>query len=504
MLKFFCPARLILLAPNYNNVSWFSPARLLHPTTLGLIGFYAAIRALSWWSVDYVLIQAAIVMALTFGFGIAFFARREIAWCLLATELALGGAGNFFQFAGLSLRTILLGTFLGLAAFFSWYKKTKHPHHWFAYASILVFLATVWAIIQGFWHGNTTAAIIGDLIPFVYLLLAVPLAQLQLNPKERNYLLRLGSAWLISTALFSVFVFILYVHGMSQLHDLFYQWLRDMAGAKITFLTPWFYRIVFPEQLLLVPAALVCLSILMRRDAPHWKWWGLYVCAALSLALNFSRGYFLGLIVGTAVLLWQHKLWSWFKTSAIAATTLILIFIGVSVITSRGTQTGLPLLTGRVASIGTPANETSSATRLLLLPVIKTKIAAHPIAGNGLGSTITFYDPYLERTVTTGNFDWGYLELWAEFGIGALAYLGVWVTTGIILVKKIRASVVDTDVLVAVLAGLIALMVIALTTPALFHVFGTVFLAAALAIAIQPPARLRSLTALVARFFHLR
>lgn len=443
-------------------------------------------------------------MALTFAFGIAFFARREIAWCLLATELALGGAGNFFQFAGLSLRTILLGTFLGLAAFFSWYKKSNNTHHWFAYTGIFVLLAIVWATVQGFVQGNAMTAIMADLIPFAYVLLAIPLAKLQLNATERSYLLRLGSAWLISTALFALLVFILYASGASELHDFLYQWLRDVAGAKITFLAPWFYRIVFPEQLLLVPAALICLSVLMRRDAPHWKWWGLYACTALSLALNFSRGYFLGLAVGTLILLWQHKIWPWFKTSALAAITLVLIFIGVCLVTSRGTQTGLPLLTGRVASISAPTNEASSATRLLLLPIIQTKIAAHPIAGNGLGSTITFYDPYLERTVTTGSFDWGYLELWAEFGIGALAYLGLWLTTLILLLKKIRASVVDADVLVGILAGLVALMVIALTTPALFHVFGTVFLATTLAIVLQPASRLRTLTNLVARFFHLR
>ncbi len=482
----------------------FSPARLLHPTTVGLIVAYTLIRLLSWWTFDLALVQAVIAVILTFVFGIAFFNRREVAWCLLATELALGGAGNFFQFAGLSLRTILLGTFLGLSVFFSWYKKIKHPHHWFAYSSVLVILAVLWAAIQGFLQGNATAAIIGDLIPFTYLLLTIPLTKLQLNAGERHYLLRLGSAWLVSTALFSLIIFIVYVSGTSELHDLFYQWLRDVAGAKITFLTPWFYRIVFPEQLLLVPAALVCLSILMRRDAPHWKWWGLYACAALSLALNFSRGYFLALAVGTLVLLWQHKLWHWFKKSTIAAASLVLIFIGVCVISSRGTQTGLPLLSGRVTTIGSPQTEASSATRLLLLPIIQTKIANHPLAGNGLGSTVTFNDPYLERTVTTGSFDWGYLELWAEFGVGALAYLGLWLTAISLIIKKIRASVVDTDVLVGILAGLVSLTVMAITTPALFHVFGTVFLAAALAIALQPTSRLRTLTALVARFFHLR
>lgn len=480
------------------------PTRLLHPTTLGLIAAYALIRLLSWWTVDFAFAQAVIVVVLTFIFGISFFNRRETAWCLLATELALGGAGNFFQFASLSLRTILLGTFLGLSIFFSWYRKTKHTTHWLAYSSFVVILAVVWATMQGLMLGNSTAAVIGDLIPFVYLLLTIPLTKLKLSAAERNYLLRLGSAWLIGTALFSLTVFVIYTSGISELHDLFYQWLRDVAGAKITFLAPWFYRVVFPEQLLLVPAALLCLSILMRRDAPHWKWWGLYVCAAFALALNFSRGYFLALAVGTLTLLWQHKLGHWFKKSTFAAVTLILVFTSICLISSRGTQTGWPLLTGRVASIGAPSNETSSATRLLLLPVIRTKIANHPLAGNGLGSTITFNDPYLKRTVTTGSFDWGYLELWAEFGVGALAYLGWWLATIFLIIKKIRASVVATDVLVGILAGLVALMVIAITTPALFHVFGTVFLACSLAIALQPAARLRTLTELVARFFHLR
>lgn len=241
-------------------------------SNMWLVPVYVLLRLISWWTFDWPFVQAVIVVVITFGFGLAFFKRRELAWCLLATELALGGAGNFLQFAGLSLRTILLGTFLGLSAFFSWYHKHTYTRHWLVYSSGLIVLAVVWATVQGFLHGNATAAIIGDLIPFLYLLLAIPLTRLQLHARERRYLLRLGSTWLLCTALFSLFVFTLYVSGASELHDLWYQWLRDVAGAKITFLTPWFYRVVFPEQLLVVPAALICLLVLMRRDAPHWKW----------------------------------------------------------------------------------------------------------------------------------------------------------------------------------------------------------------------------------------
>lgn len=472
--------------------------------TAGLLALYALIRLVSWWTLDFLFAQGVIVVLLTFLFGLAFFHRRELAWCLLATELALGGSGNFLQFAGLSLRTMWLGTFLGLSVFFAWYKKTKHTRHWVTYNSGLVFVAVLWGIVQGFRYGHATLAIIGDTIPFIYLWLIIPLSKLQLTARERRYLLHLGVTWLIGTALFSIFVFGVYVSGLSELHDLWYQWLRDVAGAKITFLAPWFYRVVFPEQLLLVPAALLCLSILMRRDAPHWKWWGLYGCAALALALNFSRGYFLGLVVGTIVLLWQHTLWHWFKKSSLAAAALILIFSSVCIISSNGSNSGFALLTGRVATISTPQTEASSATRLLLLPVISRQIAAHPLSGNGLGSTITFYDPYLERSVTTGSFDWGYLELWAELGIGALTYLGLWLTVLYLLIKKIHASIVDTDVLVGLLAGLVSLLVIGITTPVLFHVFGTLFLTTVLAITLQPPQRLRTLTIIVARFFHLR
>lgn len=480
----------------------FSPARLIHPTTLGLLGLYALIRLLSWWLFDHTFTQAALVVIITCGFGIAYFVRRELAWTLLATELALGGAGNFFQFAGLSLRTILLGTFLALSVFFAWYNKSERgPIHWLIYVGAAIGGAILWATARGFWLGNPTTALIADCIPFLYLLLAIPVSNLELNPTERNYVIRLATAWLIGTALFACLVFVLFITNTSQLHDLFYQWLRDVAGAKITFLTPWFYRVVFPEQLLLVPAALICLSLLMRRDAPHWKWWWLYSFAALSLTLNFSRGYWLGLAVGTIVLLWQHRFNHWLKKSVTAAAIFVTLFVGTCLMASDGTQTGLPLLTGRVASIGAPTGEVSSATRLLLLPVVKAKIAEHPLAGNGLGSRVTFYDPYLERTVTTASFDWGYLELWAEFGISALAYLGLWTATISLLIKKIRAGLVDTDVMVGILAGLIALLVIAITTPALFHVFGTVYLASAIAIVRQPVTRLRALTAMVADFF---
>lgn len=485
-----------------NNVRRFSLTRLIHPTTIGLLFIYTALRAISWWTQDFPFIQAVIVIIITFGFGVAYFTRRELAWTLLATELALGGAGNFLEFAHLSLRTILLGTFLALSLFFAWYKKNPlniKRELWLFSSLILVTIG--WAVTQGFWLHNAFTAIVADTIPFLYLFLAIPLHNLQLTPTERNYLVRLGIAWVIGTSLFSLLVFVLYRSGLFTIHDLWYQWLRDVAGAKITFLTPWFYRVVFPEQLLVVPAALICLSMLMRRDVPHWKWWWLYGLTTLSLALNFSRGYFLGLIIGTLVLWWQHNSRHWLTISSRAAATFLLVFLATCLISSFGTQTGLPLLTGRMASIGAPTVETSSATRLLLLPVIKAKIAAHPLAGNGLGSTVTFYDPYLERSVTTASYDWGYLELWSELGIGASLYLGLWLAAALLLAQKIHRGVVDSDIGIGVLAGLVALLVIGLTTPALFHVFGTVYLSITLAILVQPVNRLRTLTTVVANFF---
>ena len=81
--------------------------------------------------------------------------------------------------------------------------------------------------------------------------------------------------------------------------------------------------------------------------------------------------------------------------------------------------------------------------------------------GNGVGDTVTAYIPMEKQTLTTAQFDWGYLEIIDEMGIIGLI---IWIIfLGWILKNGPLA------------ASVIALLVINITSPALFHVMGIIW-----------------------------
>lgn len=467
------------------------PNIFFHPASLYLLLGFFAIRGLSFWLFDHEFIQAILVVTITCIFGILYFTKREWAWLILLTEFFLGGAGHFLQFADLSLRTILTGTFVFLWLFFTIYHRSYHDLHiphmvrWLI-GAVLVYI--LFAAGRGLYLGHTFSAVVHDIVPFLYLLFLIPMHRLLGDSRHQAYVLRLITTFIIGSAIFALFTYMLYVSGTSVLHDTYYTWFREIAAGKITAMTPWFYRVVTPEHLLLAPLGLLIMSLLMRDERHHKMWRVLYGAIALTLALNFSRGYFLALAVGALVLLYKHRWKKWLRVTAWAAAALVGIFLIINLVASGGAQTGSDLLFGRLHSIGDPTTETSSATRLLLLKPIQTLILAAPIFGNGLGATITYVDPNLFAEITTTSFDWGYLEMWAELGmVGGLLYLTLISVTIWEAIKKIRAVSDYHDLYVGWLAGLVGLLVINLTSPALFHVFGVLYLVSFLAFVTKPP-----------------
>ena len=114
-------------------------------------------------------------------------------------------------------------------------------------------------------------------------------------------------------------------------------------------------------------------------------------------------------------------------------------------------------------------------------------IKSNPIFGIGLGATVTFFNTMTYETVTTRHFDWGYLEMLAELGaFGTLAFLALIVFTMSAVIKKIKSAIDWQDFYVGLLAGIASLLVINITAPTLFHVFGILFFVFTIAIAMKP------------------
>jgi len=103
---------------------------------------------------------------------------------------------------------------------------------------------------------------------------------------------------------------------------------------------------------------------------------------------------------------------------------------------------------------------------MMLLPKIWEKIKTNPILGNGLGDTVTVYSPIFKKEITTSHYDWGYLEIIGEMGILGIL---IWMALIWLLFKQTKNNQLS-------LSLLISLLIINITSPALFHVMGVILI----------------------------
>jgi len=254
-----------------------------------------------------------------------------------------------------------------------------------------------------------------------------------------------------------------------------------VALGKITELPFHFYRLVLNEHLLLVPLAMYFFYKAITAKKIFSSDFLLLTALLAILSVNLTRIYMVALAVGILVL-FRPRYWKrWLVVSMLSATAFLLIFIGVHTSASRGQSLGLELFGLRLQSIAAPAMEDSSLSRMLLLPKIVEKIKADPLAGTGLGDQVTVYSPIFKKDITTPHFDWGYFEIVAEMGVvGLLAWGLVILYVFGSLYAKLNTSFLWIP------ASLIVVCVINITSPALFHVMGILWIVIVAACKEQP------------------
>jgi len=436
-----------------------------------LLVLYIVVRAASFFLKDIPIgneIVGALAVAL---FLYTCFKNQSIAWTILVLELLLDGAGHFFEFNSLLLRTWLLGIF---ACFWAWkIVRTKKlpplpPKNLLITFGIFgAFLS--WAIVGGFLRDHNTTYVIQDAILYLFALLLFP--ALEFETRENAIYQTAMRVFIWGSAIFSAITLTLYSLGLAVLQDSYYHWFRDVAAGKITDLGAHFFRIVTAEQLFFVPIILVLMSLLIKKSEK--KYWLLLATSLFVLTLNFTRIYILALVVSALTLLYRESWKQWLKISALSLGAFLLIFFGTHIAASRGQSLGLELLGVRVTGVRAPTTDPSGAIRLALLPDIKKTIAQHPLLGSGLGTTATYVDPITKQPQTRTQFDWGYFEMIAELGIlGTLAYLAF---LGTILYNFARATKLETPLSRGLFAGALSLFIINITTPALFQGFGILY-----------------------------
>ncbi len=407
------------------------------------------------------------------------------AFFLLLTEIALGGTGHFISFFGISLRTCLTLLFLSFFYFFERKKITSiHLPQGEWIATIVFFSSIILSIVLGYFHGHRAQYIIQDTIPFLSFGLILPFVIYWKEIITARYTHTLASVFIFGNTIFSAITLGLFSFGITYLHDPYYKWYRDIASGKITDMGTGFFRIVLPEHALLIPIVLIITSLLIKKPQQTYLRI-LQICSLFVLTINFSRIYFLSLCIGLLFLVSKDTIKKWFKEVVIFLCLILTLFSFTHSTVSRDHSFGFELFGDRASSIINPGSEISSATRLTLLPEIIKKITASPVFGSGLGDTVRFTNPESGAIQETRQFDWGYFELWAEMGFVGLASLLFLILFPIYTVWRNPNLLSPEYMTQGSIAGCIGLLVVTLTTPVLFHVFGTVYIAFFLASLLQ-------------------
>lgn len=402
--------------------------------------------------------------------------KDERGWLIIAGEMILGGAGSFFEIKGISLRTLLL--IFSIAIFGYQVVREKQWQIFLENKIVLYLLSGIFVIagiaaLRGYYHQHALGLIMADIIPYFFFLYYFPLKQLITSEKFRIIISHMVISAIIGSFIFTFFTLAGFSLHLFVLQDNYYHWFRDVAAGKITEYGFNFYRINLNEHLLLIPLLILFVSKAMlsfppKRESKQFEYWipiamGMTLLAILSV--NLTRIFILAMGVGLLFLFSKTNWKRWLVYSTATVVGFFLIFTSVHLLASRGQSLGWEFFGLRLQSIAMPQTEDSSLSRLMLLPKILDKIKKYPVLGTGLGDTVRIFSPIFKENITTPHFDWGYLEIIAETGIiGIIMWL---LLVGYCLLKT-------TDWTRR--ASLLSLMVINLTSPALFHVLGVVLI----------------------------
>ncbi|HLC70265.1 MAG TPA: O-antigen ligase family protein [Patescibacteria group bacterium] len=419
-------------------------------------------------------LNTAISIPIVFLSAYWLFKKDYRGWLIILGEFVLGGSGNYFSLNGVSLRTTLLIVSLIIYTFNfiknDWQDFKTNPQFRYATLGILILLlVAALGVVNGYLNQHSLTSAVSDIIPYAYLLYFFPLRRLLNNPSFIPVLKKMLPGAIIAYSIIYFFTFVGFSAGLFQVHDLYYWWWRDVVLGKTTDLGFNFYRLVMDLQLLLVPLALYYVYNIIQKTAKKIDYY-LLALLLISLGINLTRVYYLAFVVGLVFL--ANKTY-WKRYLLTSATTLLFIFssfTSIHLATSLGKSLGWEIFGLRLQSIASPQIEESSLSRMMLLPKIWEKIKTNPIIGEGLGATITAFSPIAKTTITTPHFDWGYLEIWTELGMIGLI---IWIT----LIVLIAHLIIKNKKSRFLLSALVALLVINLTSPALFHVLGVMLLA---------------------------
>ena len=478
----------------------------------------------------------AISLPLLLGIGAATFviSLKNLEWgiYLLFGELFIGSRGRLLEYDLISLRMVVFAAVMG-----AWIVRSiRSGKLWFdlslslprpgeglregsklRYLYLLLLLVIGLGILNGAFSNNGLKNVFQDANGYLYLLiLPAVLAGTKTREALENLFKILAAAILLVGAK-TLVLFLWFAFGWPGVATL-YHWVINRDIGEITGIVGSASRIFMQSQFYAL-AGLFIFSLLyfdLSRSAttlgapqkPRSDFRGnpdlprpgeglgersnrrsfiVTSAAVLAIILSLSRSLWLGgfaaAIFADLVLIFYLKVklksvikWG-FAVLGIAVLEVALLF-GLMQVGGAGWSES-------VASRGlNPASEAAGGARLLLLPELLSGIKENPLMGKGFGEEVT-YKSYLPDRITAKNpegeiasfaFEWGYLDMLLKFGaLGLIVYL-LFIAH---IFRQGWAGLKNEEFRMqnlGILSGLVALVVLNVTTPYLNHPLGIGYL----------------------------
>ena len=378
---------------------------------------------------------------------------------------------------------------------------------------LLLLVVIGFGIIWGIVNGNGLVNVWGDANGYLYLLI-FPVVLLTITAREQiDKVLQILAAAVVLVALKTLILFVWFAGDFNGVATL-YHWIINQDIGEITgivgsasriFMQSQFYSLagLFVFGALLFPSLRgsfsdrsnpkkeyeIASSVRLRRTElamTKAQLWLVFVSALFAVIMSLSRSFWLGGLFAAifilAVLLYKKAEIKKIAKFAgiiilIAAMELVGIF-GLTKVLSGGVSETV------LSRVQNPASEAAGNARLLLLPKLLDGIAEAPILGSGFGRELSYKSFLPDRMspqnpdgeITSFAFEWGYLDMALKFGfLGLLIYLFFIANIFARGWNKLRST--DHGLLTTgLLAGLVALAVLNVTTPYLNHPLGIGYL----------------------------
>lgn len=389
---------------------------------------------------------------------------------ILFGELFVGSRGHLLEYRFLSLRLVVF-----TAVFLAWgigvIRERKFSRVPGIYWLLLVIIGL--GAIHGYLRGNGLVNVFQDMNGYLYLaILPAVLAAVKTRQTLDNFFEILKAAIIVIAAK-TLILFLWFSFGWQGVATL-YHWIIDQDIGEITGQVGTASRIFMQSQFW----ALMGVFIMGLKGERGVRGWLIIAAALFSVIMSLSRSFWLGGIAGAlfaAVMLLFYFHAGIGRVGKLAAIIILIIAAETGALFAFSKTVGSSQAVGSRAQ--SPIKEAAGGARLLLLPELLAEIKQSPLIGKGFGEEVT-YASYLPDRVTAQNpegkitsyaFEWGYLDTVLKIGfLGLLVYL--------FFIAHIFRQGWSNFQTLGILSGLVALVILNITTPYLNHPLGIGYL----------------------------